>query len=176
MANDHYVPQFYLRNFAISGKPGHVYSYKRNENPVAKAIRSLASGEGYYTIQRADAIVTPTAIDEVYQTVEDKAAPIIHRLVSCLEFDLQNEDKNYLSNFVASLAFRTPWARQTAKNLNLEVKKRDFKDFAAHRESFEKFAKTYDPDLEADEIEQRRRMMMDLEAHVTVKLKPTGEN
>jgi len=176
MPNNHYVPQFYLKHFAISGKPGYVYLYKRYKKPFPRPISRVASGEGYYTIQRADAIITPTAIDEVYQTVEDKAAPIILRLVSCSQFDLPNEDKNYLSNFVASLAFRTPWARETAKNLNLELKKREFKSFAANREAFEKFAKTYDPDLEADEIEQRRLMMMDLEAHATVKLKPTGEN
>lgn len=176
MANDHYVPQFYLRHFAISGKPKHIYSYKRNKKPVAKAIKSVASGDGYYTIQRADEIVTPTVIDEIYRTVEDKAAPIIHRLISCSEFELGNEDKNYLSNFVASLAFRTPWARQIAKNLNLELKKRELKDFASNKEAFDKFAKTYDPDLNAEEIEQRREMMMDLDTHVTFKLKPTGEN
>lgn len=176
MSNDHYVPQFYLKHFAISGTPSHVYSYKRNRKPVAKAIKSIASGNGYYTIQRSDAIIAPNAVDEVYQTVENKAAPVIQALVSCSEFDLRNKEKNYLSNFIASLAFRTPWARQTAKNLNLEMKKREFKNFAANREAFAKFAETYDSSLEADEIELRRRMMLDLESHVKLTLKPTGEN
>src|SRR5438067_8113625 len=110
MANNHYVSQFYLRNFAISGKSKYVYYYRRNEKPVARAIRNVASGEGYYTIQRADAMIAPETIDQVYQTIENRTAPIIQRLVKCSKFALSNEDKNYLSNFVASLAFRTPWA------------------------------------------------------------------
>lgn len=53
---------------------------------------------------------------------------------------------------------------------------REFKDFACNREAFEVFAKAYDTNLSAEEIEQRRQMMMDVEKYVTVKLKPTGEN
>jgi len=47
MANDHYVPELYLKNFAIPSKRKHVYRYKRGEETKPKAIRSVASKEDY---------------------------------------------------------------------------------------------------------------------------------
>ena len=47
MPNDHYVPQFYLRNFGIPRKPAYVWSYIRNGSPREKAIKSVASIDDY---------------------------------------------------------------------------------------------------------------------------------
>ncbi len=48
MPKDHYVSQFYLRNFEITPipnrvQPNHVYSYKRNFSPIPLPIQSVAN-------------------------------------------------------------------------------------------------------------------------------------
>ena len=53
MANDHYVPQFYLRNFQIPTKRRWIFQYRHQHQPEARAIRSVASIENYYTINTA---------------------------------------------------------------------------------------------------------------------------
>ena len=54
MANDHYVPRFYLKNFAVADKPGRVWCYQRNRRPTLRGVKSVASEEDYYSLKEAD--------------------------------------------------------------------------------------------------------------------------
>ena len=51
MANDHYVPRFYLKNFAVAGKPGRVWCYQCNRRPSLRGVKSVASEEDYYSLK-----------------------------------------------------------------------------------------------------------------------------
>src|SRR2546422_2250242 len=103
MANDHYLPQFYLRAFAIPERQRWIYLYERNREPVPKEIRLAASEEGYYRIDRKDSIVPSNTIDRIYTIVEGKAAPIIQSLRTGINFTLSDQSKGILSNFIALL-------------------------------------------------------------------------
>src|SRR6266542_3982429 len=48
MAKDHYVPQFYLRNFSPAQSPNQIYRYRKTEGPQLVAINSVACEIGYY--------------------------------------------------------------------------------------------------------------------------------
>jgi len=176
VANDHYLPQFYLRAFAISGRPSSIYHYERNRQPVPKEIRSVASDDGYYKIETKDSIVPPNTIDRIYTIVEGKAGPIIQRLIAGTDFSLSDKSKGILSNFIAFQAFRTPWARETGKSLDLTRKRQDFKHFAENKEKFYEFAKDFDSSLDSEEIEQRSQSMLNVEEHVVVRHATSGEN
>ncbi len=59
MTNNHYVPQFYLRNFEIINPPppipkNHVYSYKRGFSPKPFPIGSVASEIGFDEISEGE--------------------------------------------------------------------------------------------------------------------------
>ena len=63
MARDHYVPQFYLRNFQIPRKPRLVYLYRRGKPAGEISIRKVAHEEDYYDLKRDDPEVDKDAID-----------------------------------------------------------------------------------------------------------------
>lgn len=118
MANEHYVPQFYLRGFEIPTKPKWIYSYKRKLKPKAIAIKSVASAEGYYRIDKEDCTIPEETVDKIFSTIEDKAAPLIGRIRTDDFLSLSSEEKGTLSLFIALLAFRTPFARRILMLLN----------------------------------------------------------
>jgi uncharacterized protein YeaO (DUF488 family) len=153
-----------------------IFVYERDRQPVLKEVRSVASEEGYYKIERKDSTVPSNTIDRIYIIIEGKAGPIIQRLVTARDFVLSDKSKGILSNFIAFLAFRTPWARETAKSIDLTTKKQDFKKFAENKERFNEFAKKFDPTLDSEQIEQTRQGMLNLDDHVDLRHKETGEN
>jgi hypothetical protein len=65
MAKDHYIPQFYLRNFEIPGRTGWVYSYRRGMKPLPKAIRSIACEEDYYDFKTVRHFVKECLVREL---------------------------------------------------------------------------------------------------------------
>jgi len=56
MANDHYVPRFYLNNFSVGGRPGHVFAYKRGIPAPYKtrSIKTLASENDFYRLKSVE--------------------------------------------------------------------------------------------------------------------------
>lgn len=51
MVKSHFVPQFYLKNFSIAGKPERVYVYRRdNKDPVDTRVRRIAAIKGFYSV------------------------------------------------------------------------------------------------------------------------------
>src|SRR5882724_11520862 len=78
MAIDHYVPQFYLRNFSPSGKQGQIYLYRRGVPPELAGIRNVASDEDYYKDK----------VDKTLKKQERESAPIIQKLLNASKIEL----------------------------------------------------------------------------------------
>jgi len=116
MANDHYVPQFYLRNF--SSKKEKVFEYTRNEEkPEEKWIKEVASEQSYYDYQiKAGG---KDSLEGVLAMIESQAAPIIKRIVSERKFDLSSTSKEYgqLIYFIAMLSVRVPAHKKKSEAL-----------------------------------------------------------
>ena len=46
----HYVPQRYLRHFAVPGEPGMIWMYDKTSGKVRKlAIKTMAQSPGFYS-------------------------------------------------------------------------------------------------------------------------------
>lgn len=176
MANGHYVPQFYLRNFAIPAKPGFVYSYLRNRKPILRPISRVASADEFYAVRwDTNPRLEPDSLDRVYGMSESHGAPVISQLLSGSEFRLSRPDWLMLVWFVALLAGRTTLVREQYKKLTLALRKRDIKAFAARREEFEEFARSLEPDISPEQLEERRQIILNFDENLQMSFGNDGE-
>jgi|GEM_PF-4843870 len=117
--NDHYVPQFLLRNFAIEEngrKTDYIFEYKRQALvPSRILIESAASELGYYDTKRKSTKEKNNLADRLMQPIESDASVIIKKLISCSSVRLNNKEENSLASFVANLYTRTPAFREQIK-------------------------------------------------------------
>jgi Protein of unknown function (DUF4238) len=121
MPNDHYVSQFYLRNFGIPRKPAFVWSYIRNGSPREKAIKSVASFDDLYTLTNAPPEIDPRALDGEFQKVETYTAPIIKQLITAKDANLPDTERKKLAVFMSLLANRTLFSSEKMKALGLHL-------------------------------------------------------
>ena len=136
MASDHFIPQFYLRNFQIPGREGWIYSYRRGTKPKALAIRSVACEDNYYTLTGESVTVPRDTPDQFFKAGETVAAPIIKRLLTASKLDLRPDERMAVAIFIGYLAQRTPLARLRAVNIHLAQFKQKLQHFAQHKDEW----------------------------------------
>lgn len=162
MANDHYVPRFYLKNFQIDEKPGMIYSYLRGKKPRPMSIKKVASEEEYYKLKSDGVLVDRTFPDEFLTMLENIAAPVIKKLLTAHDFDLRLSEHFTLAWFIAYLANRTPFARQRLINADKAKWKKRIKKVAADKEAFLSLIRR-DPNFSnkaSDELESHRQDLL----------------
>jgi hypothetical protein len=174
MANDHYVPQFLLRNFEIQGKPGWIYSYKRGFKPKMIGIKSVASEDEYYTLKSSGGLIDRDFPDQFLTRLESETAPIIKKLLTATEIDLSDEECFILIWFIALLFYRTPWARAKLMNMDKALRIHDIKEACRNKELFAKIMQEQRPDMSPEELEQGRLGALDFEENL--KLEFVGDD
>lgn len=107
--NQHYVPQFLLKNFSSDKEKKFIWAYDRDErfqNPIKKrAIRKVASEEFFYDQIKNNAF---GSYEYMLQKIEDETAPIIARIIDRKTIkDISEQDRNTLSLFTLIQFFRT---------------------------------------------------------------------
>ena len=108
--NQHYVPQFLLKNFASREKK-FIWTYDKNENYSThnqikeRAIRGVASEDFFYDQLKNSKI---GSYEYILQQVEDAAAPIIAKLIDTKNItSLSEEERRMLSIFIIFQNLRT---------------------------------------------------------------------
>jgi hypothetical protein len=155
MARDHYVPQFYLRNFHITRRPGHVYLYQRGVSPRPKSVRQVAQEEDYYDIKLDEPDIDKDGVDKLLQMSERTAAPVIKKLLTGSLSDLSDEDFFHLSWFIGLLGSRTPAVRETLASINIGINKRNFKKMLQDEAEFAEMARQH-PEMSGEQLENAR--------------------
>lgn len=145
MANDHYVPQFYLKNFAPRREPKQIYVYRTGVLPQLLPIRSVASEEDYYADD----------VDKVLTRQETESAQIIKKLLGGDLGRLTGEERRRLCSFIGSLANRTPSSQRRLHKSHTMVAG-SFEDYCADREMFFHWEKAKGYNGTDDELEQLR--------------------
>ena len=169
MARDHYVPQFYLRNFQICKKPGLIYLYRRKVKPREISIRKIAQEDDYYDIKLDEPDIDKDAIDRLMLLSERTAAPIITRLLNASSLSvLSGEDRGYLSWFVGLLGSRTPAVRETLASIHLGIGSREFKKMLQDDAEFEAMISKH-PDTPAEKIEEMRKAFLNGDIYLDFK-------
>jgi len=155
MARDHFIPQFYLRNFEIPAKPGHVYLYRRGVHPKPKSIRQVAQDEDYYDIKLDDPEVDKEGVDKLLQMSERTAAPVIGKLLTGSLTDLSDADFFHLTWFIGLLGSRVPAVRETIASIQVGIQNRDFKNMLRDETEFAKLVQQH-PEMTSEELEKSR--------------------
>jgi hypothetical protein len=156
MARDHYVPQFYLRNFQIANQPGLVYSYQRKRSPKPKAIRTAAQEEDYYDLKRNDPSVDKDGVDKLLGMSEDKSSKAITQLLTSSSFSLVGADVGYLSWFIGLLVARTPFLREQLVSIQTALANRDIRKMLRDEEEFKKLVEAH-PETDIQMLENARK-------------------
>lgn len=117
MANDHYIPRFYLKNFEIPNRQGHVFVYQRGRKPKVRGLKRIASASDFYNLKAEQfSGIDRNAPDQFLTRMESDAAPIINRVLTAPKLRLTNEQLGVLAFFFGYLAVRTPVMRERALN------------------------------------------------------------
>jgi len=86
--NQHFVPQFYLRGFAIPGEKSLIWEYDKQKGQYAKSpksIRSACSRHRYYRQVREGGTEEPDMLEHGFsRELERKVAPLYRSLLSRL--------------------------------------------------------------------------------------------
>ncbi|WP_404970961.1 DUF4238 domain-containing protein [Vibrio campbellii] len=112
--NQHYVPQFILKNFS-NGNKDQVYVFdKAGDKTFRSNVRNVASENGFYNFQVDD---EEHSLEPLLCDIEAKSALIINRIIESESLShLTKEDKSILSHFMAIQFVRTKDYREHYKD------------------------------------------------------------
>lgn len=122
--NQHYIPQGYLRGFAIPKEKSLVWEYDKESGQISltpRSIRAICSKHLYYAQYDEEGQLDKQTLEDAFQAVEDKAPRIIRRInVSSTgeRVALSGEEHGTLSFFVALLLTRVPSFRDGIEDIH----------------------------------------------------------
>lgn len=127
--NEHYIPQFYLKNFSSDKK--RLFQYQINSNAPSKlvSIESICYEKNLYEFRNNDGeIVNKNLIEDSFAIYENKISKVIKsiELKSRIEDNfhtpcfLSTEEKAFLIFFLATLILRKPEILNAAQEIAKE--------------------------------------------------------
>jgi hypothetical protein len=113
--NQHYVPQFVLRNFA-SGRNKQIHVFEKTTGKSFKtAVRNIAAETGFYDFEIDGRV---QSLDPSLQMLESVTNQIIQRIVRTRSLkNLNDEERSKLALFVTVQMLRTTALRKQSKDL-----------------------------------------------------------
>lgn len=130
----HYIPQFYLKNFADPANQKIWLYTKTGERCKAASPRDVGIEKDYHTVIRRDGVKDRNTIEDTVGSLENVAAPVIQKILhrTAMTFD----DYQIFVVFVAQMLLRVPARRDAAGRMISEILKHVAKSFAANKESY----------------------------------------
>lgn len=119
--NQHYVPQFLLRRFAIPGTD-QIFCFNKDDKRKYKTnIRNVASENYFYDIEPGK---KEFSIEHMLGSLEDKCSEIIDKIISEESVRrLDDEEKSWIATFVMAQYHRTKGYRSDIKAIDLEFQR-----------------------------------------------------
>ena|SRR6202022_1882024 len=136
--DDHYVPQFHLRNWEGSDQQitqwGRIaYNGKLVREPVTAA--GTAYVPGLYSLEHVRPIEARQIDTKVLQPIEDRAAPVLIKLVTDGPASLSVEDRYWWTRYLQASLLRVPHIVEKMKNEGRQLARnhlaRDHDEFLA---------------------------------------------
>jgi Protein of unknown function (DUF4238) len=162
MVKSHYVPQFYLRNFSIRGKPGRVYVYRRdNKGAVDIDVGKIAAVKGFYTAKSITTGGDSDIVEKMFAELEGPASAVFRRLVSDPSgLPVSNDESEMVSVFIAFLHVRGRSFRQKDINFRIALMEKKIAEKAANdiggfRADMEKAGVPFDNEEQFEEMRKQ---------------------
>jgi hypothetical protein len=185
--NQHYVPQFHLRQFEAPDKRRHVWRYdKLSDRIELRPIRSSASAPDFYAYDD-EAGQRVNAMDEAITAMENFAAPVLQSLSrrSPGQLRLPDAERLALASYLGLLYVRGPAQLRTAQALadftaraEIDMSLANDADFPERARSAGKTGSDKDlEELRRDTLAQLRKGELVIKAHPKASLASlaTGE-
>lgn len=171
-ARHHYVPQCYLKNFCINGKPGYLYAYQRNASPILTTTKSIGAKKGFYLFENKITGERSEEIEQVFGHLEGLVSPILEKLIGSVKMVLSNEERSIVSEFIANLHIRNLSYRAKQENLAIEMAKHMMKLVAQNRDVFQRRMEKAGYTFESPrEVEELRQTVLEFDEHYGVEVK-----
>lgn len=103
----HYVPQFLLRHFAVVGSEQLFKYNKREQRQIPSSVRKSACENGFYNIHTSNGKIT---LEHRLCTLEEKTSSVIKEIQKTMSFsDIEIDDDKHITlcYFVAFMIHRT---------------------------------------------------------------------
>lgn len=166
MAQHHYVPQFYLREFldpaSVGTRSPWLWVADLERGKVSRrSPRNVAKRAGYYSLPGQRDVADTEAIERLFSQMEDTAAPIVRKLNAGID-TLTGQEWADLLYFGAFLALRTPSVRTQFEQFFGDVADMMLKVSASHPAHFAETWQKANPDrtYTPEEIEQMRQQLL----------------
>jgi len=161
VAKNHYVPQFYLRNFSPTKGGDDIIVYKRNEKPFRSNIINIASSNDFYSVKDEKTGKKDTTIEKFFSQLEGAAKPIIEKLICEKNADMTEDNRIVLTHFMGFLFVRNQVFRQKTKNFYSEIMKQTIA-FGAHNKEYfhEMLKKATGKNLTKSQMERTREFAL----------------
>ncbi len=119
----HYVPRLYLKGFA--GDDGMLTIIDRRWGSIRrKSPRAVFWTRDYYRVEGVEGGGNPTAFEDAFANLENKAAPVLRQILSTATLPaVGSADYGTLMNFVALQVMRAPHARRRLHEVTRVMKR-----------------------------------------------------
>jgi hypothetical protein len=163
MPNDHYVPQFLLRGFAV-GKRKQLYAFdKRDGRFFHPSIRNLACEQSFYEPQEDKGL---SGLDSWIEQAETAIAPMIQQIRARESLDwLIPAQRKWIAAFTVLQILRTPNHREICADVNKEITDALTK-MGADPYNIENFRPLTDAQLHDSSLADIRDLTLELYPHV----------
>jgi Protein of unknown function (DUF4238) len=130
----HYLPQFYLRNFADPNDEKVWIYTKQGEMLNGASPRDIGVEKDYHTVTRRDGIKDRHTIEDTVGALENIAAPVVQKIIrgTAITFD----DHRSFVVFVAQMLLRVPARRDEMGKMLAGVLKKISRTFASDKEFY----------------------------------------
>lgn len=111
--SQHYVPEFYLRNFVDENSKHlpnpYLWIFERDKpfKPYRKAPENVACESNYYSLSDDDEMLR-ILIEDEFQRLESCTATVVRKIISSDKVNLTIEERAVLSEFIVYMDTRVP--------------------------------------------------------------------
>lgn len=168
--SQHYISKFYLKNFIDENSKHlpnpYIWVFEREKplKPYRKSPDNIAYESNFYSLSDDDEKLR-TLIEDEFQKLESSTAPVIRKIISCVEENLTDEDRAILSEFIVYANTRVPSFRESHDQTQEDLLKLMMATMAESEERLESIIKGYEEDtgnkLNADIKGLREFMLSD---------------
>jgi hypothetical protein len=160
----HFVPQSYLRRFAIEGKPNQVYAYEIDKEPYATNIKNVAGQRDLYTFNDIDSKGETAELEDVFADIDAQGIELLQLLDTLPDgfVVLPEEQKGNLFSYIAFLHTRNvqerkQWAESYGQMSLVQMQMIASNEEVWHRDAKEAMGDKYD----YDQAESSRNALLD---------------
>lgn len=167
----HYVPQGYLRRFAIAKNPEQIVAYETGKNPYITNIHNIAGQRDFYTFTINETGEKDSTLEDALADVDAEGVNMFRLLDSKpdgIVDDLTDEQRGDLLSYIAfqhtrNLQERKMWATSYEQQTRMMMQAVASREDSYHRDAKKTFGDKYDREA----VEKTREAFLAGDAAIT---------